>query len=166
MKWQSLLPSTVMTCSYFLHFLSECGSYFLGYIIPGVSGKKMLGRMRFNGWNLCDKVILWGLGKREDEAAGRELLSFQVSFNHFNLSEASCSHLAHHKKKGRNKGKASCRWRWSTQTLEMVRQRRWRWTDLTWWCPWCWGCSGTGPGTDARRTRTCWRSRRAAGPFW
>lgn len=37
--------STAMTCSYFLHFLSECGSYFLGCIIPGVSEKTFV-------WNL------------------------------------------------------------------------------------------------------------------
>lgn len=61
--------------------------------------------MRFNSWNLCDKAILWGLGKRDDEAGGRELLSSQVSFDHFNLTDASCSHLAHHKKKKRKKKK-------------------------------------------------------------
>lgn len=80
---------------------------------------------------------------------------------------ANTSLTTRKKRKGwEKKGKTSCCWCWLTQTLEMRRQRRWRWTDLTWWCPWCWGCSGTGPGTGARRTRMCWRSRRAAGPFW
>lgn len=38
-------PSTAMTRSYFLHFLSECGSHFLRYIIPGVSENAFV-------WNL------------------------------------------------------------------------------------------------------------------
>lgn len=54
--------------------------------------------MRFNSCNLGDMAILRGLGNREDEAGAGELLSFQVCFNHFNLANASCSHLAHQKK--------------------------------------------------------------------
>lgn len=101
------VASTAMACSYFLQFLSESGSFFLGYIIPGVSERFCLelGWMRFNSWNRYDKAILWGFGKREDDVGGRELLLFQVSFNHFNLSDASCSHLTHHKKRERKKKK-------------------------------------------------------------
>ena len=50
--------------------------------------------------------------------------------------------------------------------LMHCRYQHWHWTDLTWWCRWCWGYSATAPRTDARRTRRCWRSRRAAGRFW
>lgn len=39
-------------------------------------------------------------------------------------------------------------------------------SDLTWWCRWCWGCWATAPATGGTRTRTCWRSRRAAAPSW
>lgn len=101
-------------------------------------------------------------GKRRGEIRREEMFLFQVCFNHLNLANTSCPHLSGKKKKQKTAG---C-WRWSTQTLEICRHQRWRWTDLTWWCLWCWGCSGTGPRTVARRTRTCWRSRRAAGLFW
>lgn len=117
--------------------------------------------MRFSSWNVGDKAILQGLCNREDEAEVGELLSFPVCFNHFNLADASCSHLAHQKRKGRKKRrKTSCCWRWSSQTLDSGGDGELTWHDgvrdvevvqgqaqgLTWGGRGCAGGLGGRPG--------------------